>query len=208
MFYKVCQKAFLHSFYEFVKIFIQSVRRIFVYNVVDHLVCPHEFFRFDHRLKRGLSEAKFSCEGKVEKDGRTELWWELPINILCWISIDSLLKYSSSECPMIIAFFVFSTVRGNQSPSFLSLRSCPSRSHLWIVVAWSNRGEKPAIDQFLQGSLPWLTNDRDTNVRKWRQFVLVCRDQKSVNKIMPGFEQNQGTNLKLKIASRLEAKRS
>ena len=46
------------------------------------------------------------------------------------------------------------------------------------------------------------------NVRKWRQFVLVCRDQKNVNKIMPGFEQNEGTNLKLKSASRLEAERS
>ena len=37
------------------------------------------------------------------------------------------------------------------------------------------------------------------NVRKWRQFVLVSRDQKNVNKIMPGFEQNEGTNLKLKV---------
>ena len=45
-------------------------------------------------------------------------------------------------------------------------------------------------------------------MRKLRQFVLVCRDQKNVNKIMPGFEQNEGTNLKLKIASRLEAERS
>ena len=41
-------------------------------------------------------------------------------------------------------------------------------------------------------------------MRKLLQFVLVCHDQKNVNKIMPGFEQNQGTNLKLKSASRLE----
>ena len=39
-------------------------------------------------------------------------------------------------------------------------------------------------------------------------FVLVSRDQKNVNKIVAGFEQNQGTNLKLKSASRLEAERS
>ena len=45
------------------------------------------------------------------------------------------------------------------------------------------------------------------NVRKC-QFVLVCRDQKNVNKIMPGFEQNEGTNLKLKSVSRLETERS
>ena len=44
------------------------------------------------------------------------------------------------------------------------------------------------------------------NVR--RQFVLVCRHQKNVNKIMPGFEQNEGTNLKLNSASRLEVERS
>ena len=29
------------------------------------------------------------------------------------------------------------------------------------------------------------------NVRKWRQFVLVCCGQKNVNKIMPYFEHNQ-----------------
>ena len=40
------------------------------------------------------------------------------------------------------------------------------------------------------------------NVRKWHQFVLVYCDQKYVNKIMPGFEQNQGRYLKLKSASR------
>ena len=46
------------------------------------------------------------------------------------------------------------------------------------------------------------------NVRKLCQFVLVCHDQKNVNKIMPGFEQNEDTNLKLKSASHLEAERS
>ena len=30
----------------------------------------------------------------------------------------------------------------------------------------SNRGEKPAIGQFLRGSLPLLTNDRDTKREK------------------------------------------
>ena len=53
-----------------------------------------------------------------------------------------------------------------------------------------NKGEKPGIGQFLRGSLLWLTNDRDANVRKWRQFVLVYCGQKNVNKIMPDFEQN------------------
>ena len=34
-----------------------------------------------------------------------------------------------------------------------------------------NKGEKPAIGQFLRGSLPWLTNDRDT---KREKMTSVC----------------------------------
>ena len=45
-------------------------------------------------------------------------------------------------------------------------------------------------------------------MRKRRQFVLVCHDQKDLNKIMPGFEQNKDTDLKLNSANRLEAERS
>ena len=37
---------------------------------------------------------------------------------------------------------------------------------------------------------------------------MAGRGQKNVNKIIPGFEQNQGTNFKLKSASRLETERS
>ena len=36
---------------------------------------------------------------------------------------------------------------------------------------------------------------------------MVCRGQKNVNKLMPGFEQNEGTNLRLKSASCLETER-
>ena len=38
-------------------------------------------------------------------------------------------------------------------------------------VIQSNRGEKPAIGQFLRGSLPLLTNDRDT---KREKMTSVC----------------------------------
>ena len=38
-------------------------------------------------------------------------------------------------------------------------------------LACFNRGEKPVIGQFLQGSLPSLTNDRDT---KREKMTSVC----------------------------------
>ena len=51
----------------------------------------------------------------------------------------------------------------------------------------SNRGEKPAIGQFLrEASLDWSMTGIQ-NVRKWRQFVLVYCGQKNANKIMPDF---------------------
>ena len=47
-----------------------------------------------------------------------------------------------------------------------------------------------------------------TEIQNVRQFVLVCCGQKNVNKIMPNFEQNEGTNLTLKSASRSVTERS
>ena len=57
-------------------------------------------------------------------------------NILCWISINFPLKYSSSECPMIIKVFVFSTVgKSEKSKSIVLDKSIfLSRSRLWAVV--------------------------------------------------------------------------
>ena len=40
-----------------------------------------------------------------------------------------------------------------------------------LGLALRNRGEKPAIGQFLRGSLPWLTNNRDT---KREKMTSVC----------------------------------
>ena len=58
-----------------------------------------------------------------------------------------------------------------------------------------------------EASLDWPMTGIQ-NVIKWRQFVLVCCGQKNVNKIIPGFEQNYGTNLKLESASRWRTERS
>ena len=66
-----------------------------------------------------------------------------------------------------------------------------------LVLTIENRGEKPAIGQFLRGSLPWLTNDKDTKREKMTSVCFGLPWQKNVNKIMPGFEQNEGTNLKV-----------
>ena len=63
--------------------------------------------------------------------------------------------------------------------------------HMTIWNRLYNRGEKPATDQFLRGSLSWLTNDRNTNHEKMTSvcFGLLCLE-KNVNKIMSDFEQN------------------
>ena len=66
----------------------------------------------------------------------------------------------------------------------------------------ATEGNEPGIGQFCGEASHYWTMTGIKNVRKWRQFVLVYCGQKNVNKIMPDFEQNKGTNLKLKSASR------
>ena len=54
-----------------------------------------------------------------------------------------------------------------------------------------NRGENQRLVNFWgEASLYWPMTGIQ-NVRKWRQFVLLCCGQKNVNKIMPDFEQNK-----------------
>ena len=68
-------------------------------------------------------------------------------------------------------------------------------------------GKPPLIDrsQGWENVRKWRQDER---VRKWRQLFLVCCGQKNVNRIMPDFEQNKGTNLKQKSASRSGTERS